>query len=245
MSPTIGISSFFRGLSLLTNPKLRPFVIIPLTINILLFSVLTYSAFLYFGGLVDWLMSFLPTWLSFLNWLLWPLFAIATAIIVFYSFNLACNLLAAPFNGYLSEKVEEYLTGEQKEEAFSWQEIAKLAPRSFARELSKLAYYLPRALIIFLITLIPIIDLIAPFLWFGFGAWMAALQYIDYPMDNHSISFKDMMNELRGRRMTSYSFGSLVMIFTMIPIINLVVMPASVVGATIIWTENIKSQKYS
>jgi len=66
---------------------------------------------------------------------------------------------------------------------------------------------------------------------------MMAIQYCDYPMDNNRVSFKDMKLSLKQRRMTSVGFGGLVSVGMMIPVFNLLVMPAAVVGATIYWVE--------
>ena len=62
-----GMSYFVRGVKLLQHPRLRPFVIIPLAINIVIFATLIY----YSVGLVDatmasW-MSAIPDWLSWLK----------------------------------------------------------------------------------------------------------------------------------------------------------------------------------
>ena len=49
-------------------------------------------------------------------------------------------------------------------------------------------------------------------------------------MDNNRVSFKDMKLSLKQRRLTSIGFGGLVSVGMMIPLVNLLVMPAAVVG---------------
>jgi CysZ protein len=83
---------------------------------------------------------------------------------------------------------------------------------------------------------------VAPFLWFIFTAWMLAIQYADYPFDNHKIKFDDMRNNLKQKQGKSYSFGALVSVFTTIPILNLIVMPVAVCGATAMWVAEFKDQ---
>jgi len=75
-------------------------------------------------------------------------------------------------------------------------------------------------------------------LWFVFSAWMMAMQYIDYPMDNHRTTFDDMRKYLKTHRGISFGFGCAVMIAAMIPGVNFFVMPAAVAGATLMWVEN-------
>ena len=69
---------------------------------------------------------------------------------------------------------------------------------------------------------------------------MMAIQYKDYPFDNHKISFDDMRSFLQAHKGLSFSFGITTSIFSMIPIINLVVMPVAICGATALWVEQYK-----
>jgi CysZ protein len=104
------------------------------------------------------------------------------------------------------------------------------------RELSKLVYYLPKALL-FLILLL-FIPVFGQVMWFLFSAWMFAVQYIDYPFDNHKIPFVEARQHLKQKQGLSYGFGTAVLIFSMVPIVNLIVMPVAVCGATRLFVEN-------
>ena len=65
-----------EGLKLILSPGLRLFVILPLTVNLLLFAGIIYFSMRQFGGWVDTLMPRLPEWLMFLEYILWPLFVV-------------------------------------------------------------------------------------------------------------------------------------------------------------------------
>lgn len=59
------------------------------------------------------------------------------------------------------------------------------------REWQKLAWYLPRAIVLLILYFIPGIgQTVAPVLWFLFSAWMLAIQYCDYPFDNHKVPLR-------------------------------------------------------
>ncbi|MCM2679314.1 sulfate transporter CysZ [Echinimonas agarilytica] len=232
-----GAAYFFKGFDLITVPGIRPFVIVPLAINFIIFAV---SFTLLLQQLGDWmtqLENYLPSWLNWAHYVLWPL-AILSVIVVFsFLFATVANWLAAPFNGLLSEKVELYMTGKPiNDDGFL--DLIKDIPRLFAREFQKLGYYLPRAIGCLILFFIPLIgQTLAPVLWFLFSAWMMAIQYCDYPFDNHKISFKDMKATLKAQRGQSMSFGVMVMLFTMVPILNLLVMPVAICGATAMWVQ--------
>lgn len=105
------------------------------------------------------------------------------------------------------------------------------------REWQKLVYFIPRILFLLILFLIPGINLIAPVLWILFGAWMMAIQYVDYPMDNHKIPFKDMRKSMGKNSIQNLGFGGSVMLMILIPGLNLIILPAAVVGATLMWVE--------
>ena len=135
-----------EGLRLVLSPGLRLFVILPLTVNVLLFFGLIWFAVGQFSGWVDTFMPNLPTWLAFLEYILWPLFVALVVLMVFFTFTMLANILAAPFNGFLAEKVEVVVRGEDAAPPFSWAELLAMLPRTIGRELRKLAYFAPRAL---------------------------------------------------------------------------------------------------
>ena len=72
---------------------------------------------------------------------------------------------------------------------------------------------------------------------------MMAIQYIDYPFDNHKISFITMRDALKQRRGKCLSFGALVTLFSAIPVVNLFVMPVAICGATAMWVDHYRQQQ--
>ena len=223
------------GLKLVLSPGLRLFVLLPLTINLILFVALIGFAVRQFSGWLDSLMGSLPNWLSFLDFLLWPLFVVLLLLMVFFTFTLLANIIAAPFNGFLAEKVEVVVRGEDTFPPFSWNELLAMVPRTLKRELRKLSYFLPRAIGLLILSLIPGLNLIATPLWLLFGVWMMAVQYIDYPCDNNKVSWDDMLAWLRAKRWQSLGFGGITYVALLIPFVNILMMPAAVAGATLFW----------
>ncbi|KAA0947015.1 sulfate transporter CysZ [Pseudomonas sp. ANT_H14] len=235
-APVLSGPQYLReGLKLILSPGLRLFVLLPLAINLILFVGLIYLAGHQFSLWVDTLMPTLPSWLSFLNYLLWPLFVVLVVLMVFFTFTMLANIIAAPFNGFLAEKVEVVVRGTDDFPAFSWAELFAMVPRTLAREMRKLGYFLPRAIGLFILSFIPVVNLVAAPLWLLFGVWMMAIQYIDYPADNHKLGWNEMLAWLREKRWQSMSFGGIVYLVLLIPVVNLLMMPAAVAGATLFW----------
>ncbi|WP_346840999.1 sulfate transporter CysZ [Metapseudomonas otitidis] len=224
-----------EGLKLILRPGLRLFVLLPLTLNLLLFIALIGFAMREFSGWVDAFMPSLPDWASFLEYLIWPLFVALVVLLVFFSFTMIANIIAAPFNGFLAEKVEVVVRGQDDFPPFSWAELVAMVPRTIGRELRKLGYFLPRAAGLLILSFIPVVNLVSTPLWFVFGIWMMAVQYIDYPADNHKLGWNEMLAWLREKRWQSLGFGGSVYLALLIPFVNIVMMPAAVAGATLFW----------
>ena len=237
---TIGIQALARGTRLLNKPGVRIYVIIPLAINLLLFGTLIWYGYSLFVPLVEWMMSFVPGFLDFLEWFIWLFFGTLAALTVFFSFTPVANIVAAPFNALMAEKIEIYLTGKAPSSNLSF---AKMALDAIGSQLRKLGYIMLWALGLFLISLIPVINLIAPVLWVIFGSWLLSLEYFDYPMGNHDLVFDEEKRILRERRGIALGFGGSVMILTSIPIVNFITMPVAVAGATLLWVEQFQSNQ--
>jgi len=233
--PVSGVSYFLQGVKLLVRPGLRRFVAVPLIVNITVFVLLIWFAAGQFGALMESITPELPEWLAWLAWLLWAIFAIAVVVLVFFSFSIIANFIAAPFNGLLAEAVERHLTGRDLPAGDSLLEMLKDTPGALLDELKKLGYFIVWAIPLLILFVIPGINFIAPILWTLFSAWMLAIEYSDYPLGNHGMKSPQMRATLRGRRWLSLGFGGATLVGTMIPVVNFVVMPAAVAGATAMW----------
>ncbi|MBP8065089.1 MAG: sulfate transporter CysZ [Aeromonadaceae bacterium] len=237
ISKKSGVSYLFQGLQLVSQPGLRRFVLLPLLTNLLLFSAAFYWLFSQLSELADHWIGLLPEWLTWLEYLLWPLAIITVLLLFSFIFSMVANWIAAPFNGLLAEQVEARLTGVQPPEV-SVTQLLKDVPRILAREWQKLKYYLPKAIGCLILFFIPLVgQTIAPVLWLLLCAWMAAIQYCDYPYDNHKIRFEIMREDLKNHRWTNLGFGLIVSVCTAIPIINFLIMPIAICGATAMWVD--------
>ncbi len=234
-NPFTGATYILKGLQLINKPGIRPFVIIPLLINSLLFAGLFWFLGNEFSSLMDsWLPS-LPDWLSWLSGLLWLLFAIVLLLIFFFGFSLLANLVGAPFNSYLSAAVEKYMSGHPPlADSDSFMLVLK---KSLSGELKKMIYFALWAIPLFIISFIPPLNLLSPFLWLVFGAWMMSIEYADYPFGNQGLTFPDIRRKLKQKPLLSLMFGGSVMLASMIPLFNFLIMPVAVAGATVMRLE--------
>ncbi|MBB71290.1 MAG: sulfate transporter CysZ [Legionellales bacterium] len=233
-NPMTGFRYFLQGFAWLNRPKIRPYVIIPLIINVLVYCLVIWAGIHYFSQLTHWVEGMLPSWLAWLSWLMWLIFILSGLLVMVYTFTLVANLIGAPFNGFLAEQVI-LQAGGQLPAPSSWHHVVKEVPRSLLREGRKILYYLPRAILLLILFIVPIVHVVAGVLWFLFNGWMMAVEYVDYPMDVEGIDFPTLQKTLRRYRGMGLGFGLGVMLFALIPIVNFFVMPAAVCGASLMW----------
>jgi len=238
-----GMRYLLTGFSWLNRKGLKRHVIIPLFINIVFFVGLFWFAGYWFADLTQWVNHFLPSWLQWLDWLFWIIFAIASFIVLVFTFTIFANLFGAPFNGFLSEKTAEIYRGKRDDDNSSFKEILKEIPRALLRQGQYIWYYLPRALVFIVLFFVPLLQVIAGPLWFVFNSWMMSVQYVDYPMDNRRVEFRRMREIMGEKRMLNFGFGLAVLVATMIPLVNFFVMPAAVIGATLMYEDRLKDDK--
>ena len=223
-NPVLAASYLFKGIALLGSAPLRHFILIPILINIILYSAALTLGYYYIDSLIN---AFIPSWLNWLHWLLWPLFFVSFLIVGFFSFTALANLVSAPFYGKLAAKTLTLINPEAI--AASEQPISKV----MLAESKRLIYILRLAIPLLVLSFIPGINLIAPLLWALFSAWSMSLEYMAYPLENAGILFIEQKQLIKSIRWGALSFGGIAVLGLSIPIINIIIAPAAVIAATI------------
>ncbi len=243
----LALSYLQRALSMARQKPLLPWVVIPALFNLLLFGGLYFVAgsalsewisglgdveFDGFWSFLNRIVGFLVSAAIILVWLL--LFALLASV-----FTIAVQLIAAPFMGLLAEHVDQ----QRCASPLPQESLASMMLRTFRRELRKTWDWLWRSLLVLLVVavvwFIPVVNVLASAIWFLWSGWLLGVQYIDYGADTRQISFLDMKQALQQRRWLVLGFGCLVLALTMVPLVNLLVMPVAVIAGTLIWLETL------
>ena len=90
-----GADYFLRGFahSPARHPHLRAD---PLLVNFVLFAGAFYALLLQLDGLFGWLHQQIPSWLDWLDYLLWPIALITILVVFSFLFSSVANWIAAP-----------------------------------------------------------------------------------------------------------------------------------------------------
>jgi len=245
ISPILkGISHVRNGFSLITLRGVKRYVVVPVLINFILFTGAIWYGYVQFDTLLE---QNLPSWLGWLEFLIWPLFIIACLLVVFFAFTIVANVFGAPFNGVLSEKIEQQIAhktnnteASESNNKSGYLSLLRGARIGISNEFRKLFYIVIRAIPLLILFLIPGLNIFAPFIWFLFGAWMFAIEYLDYPMGNRDMGFKQQLTLIKKNRFLCLGMGMGIMVMTIIPGLNFFAMPVGVAAATSLWAEHLK-----
>ena len=215
------------GFRLLLQPGVRGLMLIPLAGNVLVYTL---AAVLTFWGVDAALDRWLPASWDWLRWLLFPLAALLLLLVSFFTFTLLANLLLAPFNGLLSERVERALTGGTRavEAPLSWITIKRV----LRQESRRLLYIALRVAAVFLLGFVPVIGLLAVPLGVALGGWLLALEFAGNPLGNWGLGFAQQREFLRQHRAGMFGFGLAAMGLALVPFVNFALIPAAICGMT-------------
>ncbi len=224
-----------QGFKLILRPELRVYVAGPIAVSAIIFGSIFIWAFMQVPILQQsfeaWITANLWAWLaslfSYLSWLFWPIAIITGLLVTSYTLISVVNIIAAPFNALLSEKVEHVL-GLPSDEGISF--MASI-PRTLFREIRKLISSLKWMILLLILLFFPLLNMIS----FLIGAWLMTIQYLDIPADNHQLSFKDFLKQIKKKPLISISFGLTVMLLSLLPLINIILVPAAICAATLLW----------
>jgi len=223
----IGLRAPWTGLRQIGQPGLRRYLLAPLAINITLFI----AAMAWMLDTLDaTLRDGLPAWAAGIVYLA---LAFALGLLTLWVTTMLANLLASPFNYRLAMRMEALLGNPPPDiQSPLWKE-ALLTLRGEGRRLLHLLFWV---ILLLVLGFVPLLNLLAPIGWLMLGAWLMALQYMDYPLGLRGHGFAAQRALLGGGRLGfSMGFGLSAQLMHLLPGINLLAMPASVAGACLGW----------
>ncbi|WED44025.1 sulfate transporter CysZ [Legionella cardiaca] len=226
-----GMYYFLLGFKKLNTQGLRSLVILPILFNLLIYGGIAYLGYHFLSPLAHYYVDKLPSWLSFLSGVFTLLFFLLFILFFLTTFSVLANICAAPFNGLLAERAQKLL----KKEPVPERGFGAVVVQTIKRQGQFIVYYIPRLVLMCLLFLIPPLHPVLPFLWFLFNAWILSVQYQDFAMDNNLVDFKTMRKMINNKKSLTLGFGSTISLLSFIPLINLFIMPAAVIGGTFLF----------
>ena len=230
-----GVSVLFEGLRFLAaRTALWPWVALPAALmGVGVFSVAwwvwtwTPAAFAAVlpapdGGLLFGL------WWGLVGYVMLVLFA-AGAVVAWA----ASTLLATPFYDVLAERVEAELL-DREPPALTVELALGDAARSIGHTLLAGALFGLASALVALLALVPFVDVLVPFAELGLTALFVARELLDFPLSRRRLAFGDKLAFFWAHLGPFAGLGAVATALLWVPVLNLIVMPAAVVGATLL-----------
>ena len=189
----------------------------------LLLSVGVYELSQYLAG------RFIPTgdaWyvgiLAWLSWLFSLLLALAVGLV---SYVVLGSAVSAPWLDTLAERVEKGALTIRQE---PWW---RLVLASLSNSLMPLVQFIPYALLSMLLLLVPVYGtVVASVVWGYAGIKLLGFEFMDTPASRRNWRWQERKSEMQKQRWFYLGMAGLASFMLLIPVVNLLVLPAAVVG---------------
>lgn len=236
-----GVQDLVRGLAMITEPGLRRYAVLPLILSVLAFVVLLALSIHFFGDFTGWVAGLLPQWLAWAVWLLWIGFAALFVFGFYFGFTLMIGLVGLPFFMTLANAVERRLTGRVPEVRHG---MLYLIAVGTVRQVPRLGYLFGWLLAVLLVSVvlgfIPLINALTAPIWFLFGAWAFAVMMSDFPLGARNYTWRHQHRLIRQNGARVLGFGVACSFMTLVPVLNLFLLPAATAGITALWVETLR-----
>ncbi len=199
---------------------------------------LTFFVFLGVGALAVWLASrgggrlADGGWGTLWAWVTGVLTFLAFLVVGFFTFAMIASLAAAPFNGLISEAVEQHLTGNTGEVRGDSRSAEVLrAALSAGKLLALEAGVMLPALVLLLV---PVLGALT---YAALAGFFLALNYLDPAMDRRRLGLRAKLAFCREHLPEALGFGLAVYVAMLVPLVNLLAVPSAAAGAAGMFVE--------
>lgn len=238
------LSSFSEAFSLIKIIGLRKYFFIPGVLGILLFLIVMLGANFISIGLIKYIENIfnINEYHSIISIILKITIWIIVASIYFLVYKSILLVILSPIMGYVSEKVDNYLTGREYNFSFNdnmrfiWREI-QIGIKSFIKQLIGM-------FIIMLCSFLFPINLSIPLLMFLLQGYFTGFSFIDYTLERYNFTPEQSLRFLKKQRLYSIWIGSIFTILFFIPFLGIFIAPLiTCVASTKITLELLKNEK--
>jgi CysZ protein len=219
------VRALIRGVGyLMARPRLWPLAVAPAIVTLLLFVGVIV-------GVTIWLNHVIGGDSAVFVYLTAVLVTLVVLAIALFTFTIIGTAVASPFLDLLGARVENaYLpSGRGVDSSFIRDTF-----RSVGDTIRMLVLQIVVLLISLPLNLIPVAGTVA---WIGIGAWLAAFDYLDFPLARHHYHWKERWAFLRRHAWPALGFGVGVFGLLLIPFLNLFILPIAAVAGTLLYLD--------
>lgn len=245
---SLGFQTFFKAIPFIFRHKLWWTFFIPIALSLTLY----FLGFSVINHLGDTTRNFLDTWLTndstsktitilvkILGSITRVIFQIIFFLLFYHLSGYVILMLLSPLFAWVSEKTDNLLN--EVEYPFSWNQFFKDIWRGIIIALRNLFYELGVSALLLILTLIPVIRVIATpvsvaFLFF-LSAYFYGFSYMDYTNERKKLKVKESIAFIRKYKAVAITNGGLFSVSLFIPVLGGITAIIATVGATLAMNE--------
>lgn len=240
-----GVNKVFEGLKVLKqNHQYWRYAKVSIILNIVFYAILFFLLFHYLIPYLDSLFpgsanNYLSALISIIKWIINILIVVTILFLSALFFNTIFFAITSPYLDGLSLLAEK--------------EIYNFIPHGKGVKHAIRGYYISiwngiwlNFLTIFWVIILFPFNFIFPIL--GFlpgtlaGAYFLGMSFLIYSAEHRMLSRKDFQKIIKGKRMSILGFGLIVYIILLIPFTAAILIPAAVLGGTMLYNEHFDKQ---
>lgn len=172
--------------------------------------------------------------MTVLGWLLF----LGVSALAFVLAMLAANLVSSPLLDLLAQRVEQIEVGSAYSSGDGVGAVVQEALRSVWGEFQRVAFFLSVWLVLLAIGLVPGGQLIAGPAMIAFTIAFLPLNFTGYSLDRQQVAFRTRRQWVKRELPTMAGFGAAAFAAGLVPGLNLLLIPALVVGGTLLAVRN-------
>lgn len=232
-----GIRALGSGLGIiLRNPKLLLLGAFPALISALLLLGSLGTLIYFSGDLTVWMTPFADGWTEFARKAVRILLGVAlvgaAAVLGSVSFIALTLLIGGPFYEHIAEQAEQQLGLDTSGDGAG---LARQVGRGVRDSLKLVLVALIGAVVLLVIGFVPVAGQIAgAVLGALFGAWVISLEMVGLVFQRRGLAFGERHRRLREHKAMTLGFGLPAYLLCLVPVLQLLIIPAAVVGGTLL-----------
>jgi len=213
---------------------------VPFLLNIVILSSVV---FFIYTAVYDPLFSLVEgsAWYNRLfEFVLAPLLVLLLAILIVLLYSVLGSVITAPFNDFLSQRVEETMTGARFDEKLSIPAVVRDIFRVIGNVVKLLCLIVLIQLLLLFLHLIPaagsVLYSVTGFLATSF---FIGFQFFDFPLERRRYNFREKMAVAWRFKRTVTGLGSSMFLMTFIPVVGFLGLNIATVAAAMLFSERV------
>lgn len=237
-----GFYSVFNVFKRLSGKKgYKKYFILPFMLNVIVLGSIVYFSFTTLDPIISDLLKGDSTIFSILRVIIRPFLFLILAFISIFLYSIIGNIITAPFNDLLSEKVENLISGETFDEKFSISLIIQDMIRIVSNIIRLLLLVVIINLFLLFLNLIPVVgQILYSILSFMVTGFFFGFQFFDFPLERRRYVFKEKLSIAWKFKFMIVGLGTGFFLISLIPIVGFLSLNLGAAAATILFIDHVK-----